>query len=436
MLTPTLAKVFEATVLFSTASSLALGGWLLSRRAPTSHPHPPSSVSRLGLGLGLARVARVLAHPLSQFSLVCLLLWLNQILFSAYILRAHHGSAAFIARYIGHGWFAIDSHGSLVRFVAAHAGDGTWLSPTLLRVQAFLELPFTLFAYLAVARLLGSDLYRKLTSLPVLFLTSISWSLTFSLVELSLPNPYTTDDIVLRALSTLLVPVYASRIAKASLPARDDGPKGLLGLLSFLAGAGAIAYVVLAVYDAFLLYNLAHLGHYANGIAAAMLVAGAASAVGPRVDDWLAKARRESASSPAIDVCVSSLRAFTLFFFVPSLAIRYRGHMDYAALSGMLLVGLSLAVGAGAAVRRTLAKDEGALGSLVTLVLAGGAAGIAGGWAAWAAYLAAPHASGTPELVLARVALSFLVASIVTFRAVEIAVCWARHEAKAPVDEA
>lgn len=433
MLTPTLAKAFEATVFFSTAASLALGGWLLSRpRVSTSHPHPHplTSVSRR------SSVARALAHPLTQFSLVCLLLWLNQILFSAYVVRVHHGNPAFIARYIGQGWFAIDSHNALVRFVVAHSGDGHWLSPTLLRVQAFLELPFTLFAYLAVARLLGSDLYRKLTSVPALFLTSISWSLTFSIVELSLPNPYTTDDIVLRALSTLIVPVYVSRVAKASQPARSDGPRGLLGLLSFLAGAGAIAYVVLAVYDAFLLYNLAHLGKYERGIVAAMLVAGAASAVGPRVDAWLAKPMKESAPSPAIDVCVSSLTTFTLFFFAPSLAIRYRGHMDYAVLSGMLLVGFSLAVGAGGAVRRVLAKDEGALGSLVTLVLSGGLAAIAGAWAAWAVFLAAPHAAGTPELVLARVALTFLVASIVVFRAVEIAVCWARHEAKAPADEA
>lgn len=433
MLTPTLAKVFEATVVLSSGASLVLGAWTLTRPNPEtpelrSRSQAPSQASRLG------RAAR---HPLTQLALVCLLLWINQILFSAHVLRAHHGDTSFIGRFIGHGWFAIDAKSSLVRIVAAHSGDGTWLSPTVLRVQAFLELPFTLFAYLAVARLLGSDLYRKLTSLPILFLTSISWSVTFSIVELVLQNPYTTDDIVLRALSTLIVPVYVARISKASLPARDDGPKGLLGLLSFLAGAGAIAYVVLAVYDAFLLYNLAHLPRYANGIAAALLIAGAASAMGPRVDELVAgRSRRDAPPSPAIDVCVSSLRTFTLFFFVPSLAIRYRGHMDYAVLSGMLLVGTSLAVGAGAALRRVIAKDEGALGSVATLALSGVAAGFAGVWAAWGAILTAPHGPITPELVLARVALSFLLASIVTFRAAEIAVCWARHEAKAPADEA
>ncbi|MBS2014898.1 MAG: hypothetical protein JST00_18555 [Deltaproteobacteria bacterium] len=426
MVTPTLAAAFEATVLFSTAASLLVSFLGRSQEGAGAHGRPPRALATL------------FGHPLAQLGLVCLLLWVNQVLFSAYVLRAHHGSVSFVARYVGAGWFAIDAHSPIVRFVASHVGDGSALAPSVLRVQAFLELPFTLFAYLAVARLLGSGLYRRLTSLGALYVASITWSVTFSIVEVALTNPYTNDDLALRALAAFVVPLYAAWISRGSLPAEDDGPKGLLGLLTFLAGAGALAYIVLAVYDAFLLYNLAHLARYRHGLVAATLVATAAAAVGARIDGWVAKARggHAGAPSPSTDLCVSALRTFTLVFFAPSLAIRYRGHLAYAVLAGLLLVGLALAVGAAGAVRRILASaDRGAVGAIVTLVVSGAAAGIAGAWAAWASYLASPHAV-TPELVLARVALSFLVAAIVTFRAVEIAVCWARHEAKAQADEA
>src|SRR4051794_2353681 len=250
-----LAAALETTVLLSTAASVVVGLALL--RKALSRPAVafagPSSLSRLAF------------HPLAQFLFVCAILYANQVLFSAFILRAHGGSAGFIAHYIPGPWFAIGRHDPLVGFAAQHVGDGQWLSPSLLRVQAFLELPFTMFAYLAVARLLGRRLYAMLCRPLVLALVALSFSVTFSIIELSLPNPYTHDDLVLRGLACLLVPVYIAWISRKERLEVDgaDGPSGVLGLLAFLAGAGAIAYAVLAFYDAFLLYNLDHLPRYA-----------------------------------------------------------------------------------------------------------------------------------------------------------------------------
>lgn len=423
---------FEGTVLLSTAAALAVGIAHAARAprpaataGPASPPAAPaSSASRLG---------SLLLHPLAQLLLVCALVYVNQVLFGAFILRAHGGSTAFIARYIPGEWFAIGRHDPVVLFAARHVGDAQWLSPTLLRVQAFLELPFTMFAYLAVARLLGRRLYTRLCRPHVLALASLSFSVTFSLVELWLPNPYTSDDLALRAAACLLVPVYIAWIARAEarrVPAAvATGPAGVLGLLSFLAGAGAIAYVVLALYDAFLLYNLAHLPRYASGIAASLLIAVAASFAAPRADAFLARSAR--APSPGIDLCVSALRAFTLLFFVPSLSLRYWGHHPTAVASGLLLVLLGSTAGARAALRRA----RPTFGGVVRLGLASGAAVLAGGWAAYLALVSA-GGGGMPELLLARVALSFLVVAIVTLRAVEIALCWAAHETKAPADEA
>ena len=72
---------------------------------------------------------------------------------------------------------------------------------------------------------------------------------------------------------------------------------------------------------------------------------------------------------------------------------------------------------------------------IVRLSTAGAIALVAGGWAAHLALATANHGA-IAELVLARVALSFLAVTIVAFRAVEIFVCWPEHETKAQADEA
>ncbi len=420
-----IASAFETTLFFSMVAAVGLA---------THRALPSARAAELPPVAARARSA-LLLHPLSQFVLVCVVIYVNQVLFGAFILRAHGGSAGFIARYIPGDWFAIGRQDPLVQLAAQHVGDGRWLSPTLLRVQAFLELPFTMLAYLAVARLLGRQLYTTLCRPLGLALAAVSFSVTFSLVELSLPNPYTNDDLLLRIAACLLTPVYLAWICRAEnrrSPLREDaaGPAGALGLLAFLAGAGAISYIVLALYDALLLYNLAHLPRYASGIAISLVVASGASFVAPRVDAALARARAVRAPSPAMDVCVSALRAFTLLFFVPSLTLRYWGAHPSAAVCGALVVAIGLASGTASALRRSPPSAGGAL----RLLVAGAIALSLGGWAAHAAFVTANEAM--PELVLARIALSFLAVAITSFRGIEIALCWSPHEPKAEADQA
>jgi hypothetical protein len=428
-----IASAFEATVLLSTAAALGIGAHLAwSSRGPSSMRAAASAPRSL---------AALALHPLAQFLLVCAIIYVNQVLFGAFILRAHGGSTSFIAQYIPGEWFAIGRHDPLVALAARHVGDGRWLSPTLLRVQAFLELPFTMFAYLAIARLLGRRLYATLCKPVLLALAALSFSFTFSLVEVSLPNPYTTDDLVLRAIACLVVPVYIAWIARreerrspsaSSSPSSDPaaGPSGVLGLLAFLAGAGAISYVVLALYDAFLLYNLAHLPRYASELVLSLAIAVIASFAAPRVDALVARATGARGASPAVDVCVSALRTFTVLFFVPSLSLRYWGAHPTAAACGLLIVALGSIGGVASALRRSHATA----GALVRLGLAAGIALVLGGWAAQAVLATAGH--GMPELLLARLALSFLAVAITSFRAVEIALCWPSHETKAAADQA
>ncbi len=434
-----IASGFEGTVLMSTVAALGIGAHLARARLARPPSSEPSSEGRDETGNAARRSLVTLAlHPLAQLLFVCALVYVNQVLFGAFILRAHGGSTAFIGQYIPGEWFVIGRHDPFVQLVARHAGDGRWLSPTLLRVQAFLELPFTMFAYLAVARLLGRRVYTTLCKPVVLALAALSFSVTFSLVELSLPNPYTTDDLVLRAVACVLVPVYVAWIARreesrspASLAPR--GPSGVLGQLAFLAGAGAISYVVLALYDAFLLYNLAHLPRYASGIALSLVIAVLASYAAPRVDGTLARATHRRVArvpSPAVDICVSALRTFTVLFFVPSLSLRYWGAHPTAAACGLLVVVLAMAGGAASALRRSRLPAAG----MVRLAVAGGVALALGTWAAHVVLVSASH--GMPELLLARLALSFLVTAITSFRAVEIALCWASDETKAAADEA
>jgi hypothetical protein len=415
----TIALGFELTVLASTVASLVACVGLSGARRADDEPRESSWRARFG-------------HPLVQLALVAGLVLVNQVLCHAYILRVHGGDASFVTRYLGRGWFAMASDEPLVRFVAAHVGRGAWLSPTVLRVQAFLELPFTLFAYLAVARMLGRDVYRTLLRWPLLWLASASFTLTFSLVELSLPNPWTSDDLVLRFVSLATTPLYVALVGRRASRGAAERPSGVLGLLSFFVGAGAIAALVLIAYDALLLYNLAHLATYRDALVLCTGLAGLTAWATPRIDGLGRRRARPSPSpSPAVEAMVSALSMFTIAFFVPSLSLRYWSAHTSAAVSGLLLIGGAAAV----ALVRAASRADGAL-AVARLVLGGLVAVLAGAFVARGVLV---HASGMPELVLAELSLAFLTVAVVTYRAVEIAlggVCWAPHEAQTPVDEA
>lgn len=352
-------RAFDLVVVVSTVVGCAFAVW-------TAASPPPSPVPRAS-----SFVARVLVHPLAQWALVWLLLLSNQVAFDAYVLRVHHGSPRFISSYIAEtGWFALALDAAPVRWLAAHAGeDARWLAPSVLRVQAYLELPFTIYAYLAVARLLGRDVVRALTTWPVLFATSVSFSLTFSIVETMLPNPYTHDDLVLRALAAVTVPFWVRSTSRrddaysAARHATEGRPTSVTGILLFLLGAGCIALALLAAYDAFLLYNLGHLERLLPVLVVTWPVAIGASFL---------LSRRGEGNAPSAVLLRSMLAAFTVVFAVPSLAIRYRAMHETAQLCGAVVVVFGAALGFVVHARRHRALDLSLLTSMVAGLFAGG----------------------------------------------------------------
>lgn len=415
-----LLGTLQTVVLLSTAAGVALGLRAPKEDAPSTAEKRPSAL--------LAAVT----HPLAQFLFVCAIVFVNQVLFDAYVLKVHHGDPSFVGRYIGRGWFAIAHDDALVRFAIAHVGDGRWLSFTVLRAQAFLELPWTIFAYLTVARMLGPSVLRRLVSPPLLVAACVSFSVTFSLVELWLPNPWTRDDLWLRAISAIVTPLWVLFVTRAHFRASTlvDAPRGLFGLLAFIAGAGAIAFVVLSLYDAFLLYNLAHLGSYAHGLAVAIALAAVASYTSPRIDAWIGK-KLDVPPSRAMAAAYEPLASFTLLFFVPSLALRYGAMLGVSLACGLGLVGFAFARGLRRALDGAKASDVARVGvALVAATIVGLVAG--------ALAIAASRNAPLPELVLARASVAFLAVAFVAMRVTErvLRVCFPPHEEEAQVDEA
>ncbi len=352
-------RFFDLVVVCSTVVGSALGVW-------TAASPPAPLVARQG-----SLASRALVHPLAQWALVWILLVSNQIAFDAYVLRVHHGSPRFIGSYIAEtGWFALALDAPAVRWLATHAGeDASWLSPSVLRVQAFLELPFTIYAYLAVARLLGRDVVRALTTWPVLLATSLSFSVTFSIVETMLPNPYTHDDLVLRALAAVTVPLWVRFTSRrddayaAATRTTEGRPTSVIGILIFLLGAGSIALALLAAYDALLLYNLGHLARYAPLLAVTWPTAVVAS---------LLLARRREGAAPSGVLLRTMLANFTVVFAVPSLAIRYRAMHETAQICGVAVVVGSAVLGFVVHARRDRAPDLSLYASMAAGLFAGG----------------------------------------------------------------
>jgi hypothetical protein len=92
-----------------------------------------------------------LGPPVLSLAAVITAIYINQVLFTVYVLRVRHGDPSFIARYLPIGWFAL-ARGHAIEALARQFPDPGLLAPTVLRVQAFLELPFVVFAYLTVCR--------------------------------------------------------------------------------------------------------------------------------------------------------------------------------------------------------------------------------------------------------------------------------------------
>lgn len=338
-----------------------------------------------------------LRRALLGLGVVSVLLLCNQALVNVYLLR--HQDA--VAKGFGPGWFALATDTAPIRWLSTHLPQEVdeLLPYTLLRVQAALELPFVIAAYLSVVGFLSPALARTLWRSPLLPAALVSFTATFCLVELRLWNAYTVSDLRWRWLSCaagiLLWALSRLPAGPARLPASPGGP---LRLLSLLLGGSAVAVAVLVLYDVALLYNLLHLwqrlpvlGLCAAAIAAALLL----------------QRRAEDSAGLASAGAVGVLSAFSGVFLLPALAIRYAGDRPCALQAGAA-VGIAAGLASLVLAARARPAAPALLGLLVALCAGAGAA-----------YLDHTGQLGLPPLPLPPQAARMLEAQI--FRAAALA---------------
>ncbi|MFG2090239.1 hypothetical protein [Spirillospora sp. NPDC048823] len=258
------------------------------------------------------------------------LAYVNQVLFTVYVLRVHDGDVSFIAKYLPEGWFAL-ADGPSMRGVAERFPVPESLEPSVLRVQAFFELPLVLLAYVTVLRWLDRGLYRRLARSWLVWAASISYTFVFCAVEWDLRNPYTMDDIVIRVCSAVVTPLLLWWLAGQE--ESEAGETSPVRLLLFAASVWALGHLVLTVYDTALLYNLGHLGGRLPGAIVAMCVL-----VGAR---WTAsRLRSDAGAGVALSSIAGGLRWVLVLFFVPALAVRYGPNVGapvVAAMAGLVV---------------------------------------------------------------------------------------------------
>jgi hypothetical protein len=397
----------DAAVLASVVAALAL-----TPRALARLPDP-------------VRVAGRSVSPLVALALVTGLIYVNQALFTVYVLRVHEGDPSFIARYLPAGWFDLASANPVLRRLAESFPAPDLLAPCVLRVQAFLELPFVLLAFATVVRWLDGDLYRRLARSALLSLASLSYTVVFCLVEWDLRNPYTVDDLVVRAASAVLTPLLIARLA-----ARDTGaartPASMSGLLVFIGSLGALGVLVLVAYDTALLYNLGRLDER---------LPLAAVAVGVLLGLRRAASRlpHRSVSGPTLVFVRHALRHWLALFFVPALAVRYGvmfGTPQLAVRTGLLMATAACVLAGRDAWVQTRDAAGGGRWRPFALVLAGGlsCAVVGGAGAACGAVWLTPRSYY--EVTLLSAMAAFLVTGVVVCGVVDaMAATWAKRGA-------
>lgn len=303
---------------------------LVAASVGTAVCYLPWSLRRPATGGG--RAARWSPGPGVALALVVCLIYLNQVLFNVYVIRVQDGSASFIGRYLPAGWFDLATGSSAIQVIARHFPAPEMLSVTVLRVQAFWELPFVVLAYLTVLRWLDRRLYRQMATLRFVFPAAVSYTVVFCVVEWDLRNPFTVDDILVRLCSAVVTPLGVAWLARRDRG--EPGPMTAAGLLRFAASAGALGYLVLVVYDSALLYNLGHVAHALPGALVALLALGAARASGVLLP-------ASALPGAAVTAVAFGLRWSLALFMVPALAVRYGvtfGTPLLAALAGLAVV--------------------------------------------------------------------------------------------------
>lgn len=270
------------------------------------------------LGSGSRDRGGVLRHPGTWLGVVVAAMFVNQALFTAFVDQVWNGDPSPVAVYLPAGWFDMADLGPIADVLPAWP----W---TVLHVQAALELPFVMTAYLLVCRWFGADVFGRVISTR--WLISASFTATFCLIEWDLHNPYTAVDIIIRVVAGVVTPMF--------LPALSAGRDGPPALMPFALSAAAVGCIVLAVYDVATLYNLGHVISWGPVVGIAVVVL-----LGARL--W---ARREVPPRPVAASAARSLGWFLVLFAVPALAVRYGINFGLAPLSmvfGVAIVGAAL----------------------------------------------------------------------------------------------
>jgi hypothetical protein len=333
-------------------------------------------------------------------------IYLNQLLFNVYVLRVRHGDVSYLAKDVPSGWFVLADHNRMVVALAAHFPATHLLSVTALRIPSLLELPFGLLAYLTVLSWLDPRRYRQLTRPAVLGLACAVYTVTFGLIEWTLRTPYTIQDLVLRAISGVMCAVALCRLGRRSgAPQGTGAPRTAAELIAFAASAAALGYLILAIYDTALLYNLGRVGSQLAGATAATGLLGVARFAATR----LRRRRLDRPTGAGLDTLDTGLSWWLGLFLVPALAIRYElgfGSWIVAVGAGVLVIVVA-AVGALREVAGRLPVTRHRAAGRIWLIqlaaaLLAGAVAAGAGLASAAAY---------PETRLLRAAALFVLAA-------------------------
>ncbi|GAA2066985.1 hypothetical protein GCM10009722_31820 [Williamsia deligens] len=292
------------------------------------------------------RAGGLIRHPGLWSTAVVVVMAVNQVFVTAYVHQAWGDDTTRITQYLPPGWFDMADLGPLSDALPAWP----W---TVLHVQAALELPFVMLAYLLVARWFGPAVFARV--MAARWWIAASWTVTFCLIEEELSNPYTTVDIVIRLVAGLATPLAVSRLVAGE-------KERSTGLVTIAVSAGALGVLVLAVYDVLTLYDLGHAPQWVVPVAVAGVVLAAARWHAGRVDGEM---------GPVTGSAARSLGWFVVLFAVPALPVRYGLNFGLAGLS--IVAGVTTIV---AAVWRGWDRRRGrALGVVLMTGVAGAAVG-------------------------------------------------------------
>ena len=360
-------------------------------------------------GPGVAAVRGRLG-PFTVWCVVVALVFVNQVLVVVFVGRVWGGDAGRITRYLPAGWFELPAPGGpLDALVAAFPAPGL-LAPSVLRVDAVLELPFGVLAYLAIASRLDRRLAATLMRRDLLVVGCWATTLAFSCIEVRLATPYTLQDVLLRCATALVLPPLLRRFVRVDAgPSGPAGPRvGVVPLAAAVVWAVAFAALVLAVYATALLYDLARAPSELPSAVAALAVLGGAEVV----------LRRRGSSVPppglAVDAVGTGVRWFALLFFVPAVPLRY-GLLFGSPFVTAAGAGVVAVVATAAAVREVAARH--ASHRRLWVAVAGSAA--AGAAAALAARGVLPAWGGHTENRLLAVGAVLLLGTVLAAAAAD-----------------